>query len=82
MPKGALVQFNPPMFVAPTMTYFSTAIASTGWYNITDTQASGASSSVNVGKGSVYIRNAGVGGGAPDAEGEIMEIQYTAEGEM
>jgi hypothetical protein len=68
------------MFVAPTMTYFSTGEASTAWWNATSTaQASGASSSINAGSSGLLINNGGTGN---DATGDILEIQYTAEGEM
>jgi hypothetical protein len=78
-PGGQQVVFAYPMFRAPTVTYYSTHAATTEWYNVVRTAASGASSTVNVGTSGFFAANATH---TDDTAGDTCQVQYTADGEM
>lgn len=79
-PGGAWVPFEPPMNAAPAMTYYSIGVASADWYNITDSAASGAASSVGIGEAGVFIGNAQLA--VTDAIGESLGIHYVADARL
>ena len=76
---GVYVPFDPPMRVAPTMTFYNPSAANALWRNEDDIGDSGAASAVNTSEAGVLVESAQV---STDGTGERCSLHYLAESDL
>lgn len=77
--NGEYIRFPVTMRATPTITYYSPKAASTAWYDITGSTASGASGSSGASDSGVFVTNAQA---AADAIGDVLSIHLQAAAEL